>query len=333
MTVQAMAQPLDRGFSSLPIPFGWFAVALSNEIAAGDIRTLNYFGTQFVVWRGEDGAMRAIDPFCPHLGAHLGVNSEVRDNDLRCAYHHWRFDGEGRVTDIPYSKIIPPRLKRPCTKTWPVEEVDGVIYVWYHPNNHPPKWELEHLPPCPNGDWVLAETHDWVINIHVQEITENGQDHAHFNAVHGIQGPPMGEFKMDGWVRRNKVTAQMTTPRGPMTGTISINAVGPGQSIAEYHDITHVVQNQQLTPIDSEHSHLRWQLYHAPGMSEGKMRVTAARMRDLVKQLNQDIPIWNSKIYCKQPLLVQGDGPMLAYRREYQKFYDFESGAPADAAV
>ena len=117
------------------------------------------------------------------------------------------------------------------------------------------------------------------------------------------------------------------------SGTISINAVGPGQSIAEYHDITHVVQNQQLTPIDSEHCHLRWQLYHVPGMSEGKMRVTAARMRDLVKQVNQDIPIWNSKIYCKQPLLVQGDGPVLAYRREYQKFYDFDDAASNDTVA
>jgi hypothetical protein len=65
-------------------------------------------------------------------------------------------------------------------------------------------------------------------------------------------------------------------------------------------------------------------MYHAPGLSEGKMRVTAARMRDLAKQVHQDIPIWNNKIYMKQPLLVKGDGPMLAYREQYQRFYDFD---------
>ena len=63
------------------------------------------------------------------------------------------------------------------------------------------------------------------------------------------------------------------------------------------------------------------------------MRVTAARMRDLVKQVNQDIPIWNSKIYCEQPLLVQGDGPVLAYRREYQKFYNFDDAASNDTVA
>ena len=77
-----------------------------------------------------------------------------------------------------------------------------------------------------------------------------------------------------------------------------------------------------MTPIDSQTTHLRWQMYHVPGLSEGRMRVTQARMRDLVKQVHQDIPIWNRKRFVEKPLLVQGDGPMLAYREQYARFYD-----------
>ena len=313
----------DRGFSTLPIPFGWFGVAMSEEIEVGQVKTLDYFAQQFVIWRGEDGQVRALDPYCPHLGAHLGVNSSIKGNDLQCAFHHWTFNGEGQVTDIPYSNVIPPRLKRQCQPNWPVEEADGVIYVWYHPEKAAPKWEIARLPDCPDGKWVLAESHDWIVNTHVQEITENGQDYAHFNAVHGVQGPAAGEFEMDGWGRRNKIVAQMVTPRGPMTGIIDVNSLGPGQSIVEYIDVSHVVQSQQVTPIDSEHTHIRWQMFHPPGISDGKLRVTTARIRDLVKQINQDIPIWNSKRYRTDPILVKGDGPMLAYRRAYQRFYDF----------
>jgi phenylpropionate dioxygenase-like ring-hydroxylating dioxygenase large terminal subunit len=323
---------VERGYAQLPIPFGWFAVAMSDEIAPGEIRTLHYFGTEFVVWRGQDGAVNAVDPHCPHMGAHLGVNSEVVGNDLRCAYHHWSFDGEGSVTDIPYSPVIPPRFKKGCVPIWPIAEADGVIFVWYHPKKAAPKWELARLPHCPDGDWVLAETHEWVINIHVQEITENGQDYAHFNAVHGVQGPPAGEMRIEGWTRCSNVVAEMVTPRGPMTGKINVVATGPGQSMSEFIDVTHVVHAQQVTPIDAETTHLRWQLYHAPGLSEGRMRVTAARMRDLVKQVNQDIPIWNNKVYMKQPLLVKGDGPMLAYREQYQRFYRFDDD-PAPETV
>ncbi len=321
-------QDLDRGYDDLPIPFGWFAVALSDEITCGDIRTMHYFGTEFVVWRGEDDGMRAVDPICPHLGAHLGVASEVIGNDLRCPYHHWSFNGAGAVTDIPYTKVIPPQLKRGCLPSWPIAENNGVVYVWNHPKKAAPKWELAGLPPCPGGDWVEAERHEWIIKNHIQDITENSQDHAHFYAVHGIKEPPSAKFKLDGWRRRNTVTAQMTTPRGPMTGVIDVTAVGPGQSITEYTDVCHVLQAQQATPIDSTRTHLRWQLFHPPGISEGKLRVTRARMRDLVKQVNQDIPIWNAKHYKPDPILVKGDGPVLAYRRQYARFYQFDDTEP-----
>lgn len=323
----------DRGYASLPMPFGWFAVAMSDEITPGHIRTLRYFGTEFVVWRGEDGTLNAVDPYCPHLGAHLGVNSTVQGNDLRCAYHHWQFNGGGQVTHIPYNENIPPQLKRGCLPTWPIEERDGVAYVWYHPKKTAPKWPLASLPECPGGDWVESERHEWIIRIHVQEITENGQDYKHFNAVHGVPGPPEGEFKLEGWTRRNKVVAEMVTPRGPMTGIIDVLATGPGQSMTEFIDVCHVLMAQEVTAIDAETTHLRWQLFHPPGISEGKMRVTKARMRDLVKQVEQDIPIWNNKIYRAEPMLVKGDGPMMAYRRQYARFYDFGDGEPEGMAA
>ncbi len=321
---------LDRGYDKIPLPFGWFAVAASEEITVGDRKTFRYFGTEFVIWRGEDGQLRAVDPFCPHLGAHLGVASEVVGNDLRCAFHHWTYNGEGGVTEIPYTRFVPPKLKRSCLPAWPAAEVDGLVYVWYHPNKGAPKWEVMALPPCPEGEWVEEERHEWSVNIHVQEITENGQDHAHFASVHGVPGAPSGEFRLDGWVRRNIVEATMNTPRGPMHGKIDNFATGPGQTITQFIDVTHVVLLQTVTPIDRENTHIRWKLYRQSNLSDGKMRVNQARMRDLVKQIVQDIPIWNAKRYVPNPLLVEGDGPLLAYRQQYARFYDFESDAAAE---
>ena len=79
-----------------------------------------------------------------------------------------------------------------------------------------------------------------------------------------------------------------------------------------------------MTPISPSQTHVRWQMYHIPGLSEGKLRVTQARMRDLVKQVSQDIPIWNNKKCETRPLLVKGDGPILAYREQYRKYYNFD---------
>jgi 3-ketosteroid 9alpha-monooxygenase subunit A len=318
----------DRGYSRLPVPFGWYVVAMSDEIAPGELKTLKYFGTEFVLWRGHDGALHANDPYCPHMGAHFGHGGTVVENDLQCPFHHWRFNGDGGVTDIPYTDMIPPKLKRNCLPMWHVVERMGLVFAWYHPRQAAPKWEVATAPEVVNEGWVLAERHEWIIRIHVQEITENGQDYAHFRAVHGTQGPPASEFNLEGWSRRNTVETQMVTPRGPMTGIIDSLAVGPGQSFTKFTDVTNVLLTQETSPIDAETTHLRWQLWHPPELSEGKMRVTAARMRDLVKQLNQDIPIWEHKRYAVDPMLVKGDGPILAYRQQYARFYQFDDPKP-----
>ena len=318
---------LERGYDNIPLPFGWFAVAMSDEIEVGERKTLRYFETEFVIWRGADGTLRAVDPFCPHMGAHLGVASEVVGNDLRCGFHHWTYNGDGGVANIPYAKLVPPKLKRSCISTWPVAEADGLVFVWYHPRKAAPKWEVASLPTCPDGEWVKSDSHEWIVNIHVQEITENGQDHAHFASVHGVPGAPKGEFKLDGWVRHNVVEATMDTPRGPMHGKIDNYAVGPGQSFSQFIDVTHVVMYQTVSPIDRETTHVRWQVYHLPDISDGKMRVAQARIRNIVLQIEQDIPIWNAKRYAKSPLLVEGDGPILAYRAQYAKFYQFDDDA------
>jgi 3-ketosteroid 9alpha-monooxygenase subunit A len=331
MTMSQANAAFERGYENQPLPFGWFAVAYSDEIAVGEVKTLKYFATQFVVWRGEDGVLHGADAHCPHMGAHLGVGGKVVGNDIQCPFHHWQFSPSGGVTEIPYAKGIPLALQEKCLPVWPIQESLGVVYAWYHPRKAAPKWELATADEITNEGWIEAERHEWIIKIHLQEITENGQDYAHFRAVHGTQGPPESEFTMDGWIRRTVVETQMVTPRGPMLGKIDNYAVGPGQSISRFTDVTQVTMMQEVTAIDSATTHVRWQLYHPPGLSDGKMRVTVARMRDLSKQINQDIPIWENKVYMPQPLVIRDDGPVMAYRRAYQRFYDFDT--PSEPAI
>jgi phenylpropionate dioxygenase-like ring-hydroxylating dioxygenase large terminal subunit len=58
--------------SRLPhsIPYGWYCVAYSDELAVGEVKTLNYFEREMVLFRTESGDLGLLDPYCPHLGAH-----------------------------------------------------------------------------------------------------------------------------------------------------------------------------------------------------------------------------------------------------------------------
>jgi 3-ketosteroid 9alpha-monooxygenase subunit A len=315
--------PHGRGYD-LPLPFGWFAVAKSGEIASGDVKTLSYFGTEFVVWRGEDGAVRALDRYCPHLGAHLGYGGTVVGNDLRCPFHHWRFNGDGGVTGIPYAKMIPPRLKKTCDNAWPAKEAFGLVFVWYHPKKTAPLWELASVPEIDEENWVVFEEAEWTIKVHMQEITENSVDYAHFGVIHGTKSAPIPSYKIEGFTRYSVVETKMTTPRGEVDGKIEVRAFGPGQSFTRFHGITKVLMNQQTTAVSNECTHLRQQFYRPANMSEGGMRVTKALARDLVFQVSQDIPIWEHKRFAVKPMLVEGDGPILAYRKQYERYYAFD---------
>ncbi|HEY3695862.1 Rieske 2Fe-2S domain-containing protein [Phenylobacterium sp.] len=320
----------ERGYD-LPLPFGWFAVAMSDEVAAGQVRTLKYFGAELVLWRGEDGGLNALDPYCRHLGAHLGYGGQVVGNDLRCPFHHWRYDGAGGVTDIPYARVVPPRLKTSCVPAWPVQESLGVVYVWRHPHKAEPMWELATIPELSEENWVRTEQHEWIVKIHIQEITENGMDYAHFRAVHGTKSPPTPEYHMEGYSRRSSVATKMETPRGLVDGRIEVRAIGPGQSFTRFYGISDVVLSQQQTAIDSATVHIRQQFYHPQDISEGRMRVTKAQIRNLVFQIEQDIPIWEHKRFEPSPMLVEGDGPILSYRQQYARYYADLPKAPAEA--
>ena len=75
------------------------------------VTVLAFVAVLFAAWNAG-GRADAAD-----LGAHLGVQSEVVGNDLRCAFHHWSFNGAGAVTDIPYTDVVPPQAKRGSNAT------------------------------------------------------------------------------------------------------------------------------------------------------------------------------------------------------------------------
>jgi hypothetical protein len=59
---------------------------------------------------------------------------------LSRAQPHWyRFNGDGKCVDIPYSESIPSVAR---TKSWVCCERNGGILVWHHAEDEPPSWEI-----------------------------------------------------------------------------------------------------------------------------------------------------------------------------------------------
>ncbi|MBW2425066.1 MAG: Rieske 2Fe-2S domain-containing protein, partial [Deltaproteobacteria bacterium] len=118
-----------RAPAPLPtFPNGWFDIGFADELALRQVRPLNLFGQDVVLYRGRGGDAHLLDAHCPHLGAHLGHGGKVAGDDLVCPFHAWRFDGRGSCMNVPYSDefrgcersgLASARAKRSCVPMLP----------------------------------------------------------------------------------------------------------------------------------------------------------------------------------------------------------------------
>lgn len=158
---------------------GWYLVCPSAELPRETVRAYELCGQRIVLFRGEDGQVRAVDAFCPHMGTDLGIGKVV-GNTIRCRFHHWRFSGAGRCVDVPCGEKPPRRAK---LQAYGVDEKYG--HIWVYPDADPPEG-VAVFPGLEGRDvhWVAGQTITHPCHHHVNMI--NGIDAQHLRTVHGI---------------------------------------------------------------------------------------------------------------------------------------------------
>ncbi len=312
-------------------PNGWFQFAYGDELAPGQVLPLEYFGRQLVAFRGEDGTARVLDAFCPHLGAHLGHGGKVEGNTIRCPFHAWRFDGEGRCVEVPYASRIPQSARLGC---WPVIERNGMLMVWHHAEGKPPEFDIPELAEYGHPDWTDSRRLRWKLRTHNQEMAENAVDRAHFRYVHGTLDVPESEVQADGPVLRMVSKAMMATPKGDVPGQIASESRGFGFGVVRFSGIVDTLLVTSVTPIEGEHVDVRFSFsVKKIGNADITRGVGRALIADIEKQMNEDRPIWENKVYQPRPVLCDGDGPIGVFRRWCQQFYTFAPSAQASQGV
>ncbi len=308
-----------------PIPSGWFFVDYSRNLAPGEVRNVFLLDQEWVLFRGEgeDGKPGLTDPYCPHLGAHLGHGGKVVGDNIRCTFHHWEYDPGGWCKKIPYAKIMPPVCKKkPVLRTLPLVEKWGMIWVWYHAQGEAPQWELPSIPEMESDDYVEPREGHWDVNTAIQEVAENGVDFAHIKFLHGEAEIPEAEYSF-------KDHEYFVSMRG---GYIKGHQCGPGLAIYRFHheDVVatmvsySVPYTREESKMNMSFTHLKYEegtkqamiakhlVDHAIGEAEGE---EGAGFESV------DFIVWNNKKYRPNPLLCDGDGPILQYRKWFKQFY------------
>jgi len=156
-----------------PFPNGWFKLARSEEVKAGQVINVNGLGRSFAVFRGEvDEEIHVLDALCPHLGANIAIGGVVEGDAVKCPFHGWKFDGKGQCIDIPYAKNIPSLAR---TKRWTHREYAGIIVIWYDAEEREPMYEPVPFP-LAEGTFRRVGHRRGTLPMHIQDFAENASD-------------------------------------------------------------------------------------------------------------------------------------------------------------
>lgn len=161
---------------------GWYWVRRAADLRRGHVVAQQLLGRELAIYRGADGRVVALDAYCAHMGAHL-AEGRVEGNALRCFFHRWRYEADGRCSDIPCLDGAPPLRAR--VRAWPTAEKHGLIWVW---TGKAAPYGVPEPPELAGGDYVCHVANGFEKGCHPNVVLINAIDEQHFRSVHRLPG-------------------------------------------------------------------------------------------------------------------------------------------------
>ena len=108
----------------------WHPVALADELPQErPAKAVRVLGQDFVLFRDERGRHGLLDRDCPHRGADLAYG-RLEDGGLRCLFHGWLFDVDGKCLETPAEPEGSVLCQRVRQRSYPVMVKNGIIFAY-----------------------------------------------------------------------------------------------------------------------------------------------------------------------------------------------------------
>ena len=160
----------------------WLPAVLSKELPErdGEPVEVRLLGEDLIAFRDTNGKVGLIDAYCPHRLAPMfyGRNEEC---GLRCVYHGWKFDVNGKCTEVPNEPADSPMKDKVRMLSYPTYEGGGIVWAYMGP--------ADKKPPVPDYEWIrVPDTHRHVSKTfeacNYLQALEGGLDTSHSSFLH-----------------------------------------------------------------------------------------------------------------------------------------------------
>jgi phenylpropionate dioxygenase-like ring-hydroxylating dioxygenase large terminal subunit len=174
----------------------------------------------------------------------LGRNEE---SGLRCVFHGWKYDVEGRCVDMPNEPAETNFKDKIRLRAYPTVELGGVVWAYMGPREkkpHPPKFEWTQVPDTHREITKTWQECNWL------QALEGGLDTAHVSFLHRLLAPNTKRAGVGGywmWSTAPKLELELTD-YGYMYASVRDKGT-EGSYVRAYHYVMpfHQIRPQQLT--------------------------------------------------------------------------------------
>lgn len=290
----------------------WHPVIYSHELGPSPQRVF-LCGEQLVVARLA-GKVCTFADLCAHRGAPLSLGS-VEGGELRCAYHGWQYDGEGRCTLIPQKPEITLRLYARIKKYQAVERY-GLVWVCLVDE---PRFPLPEFPQFDDPALGLAKmynpTVDW--NCSAPRRIENYVDLGHFPILHdGLLGsrakpgvPDHRVWREGRALRMELMGPSFVVPNSPRYASLERR---PGENFG-VHRQWWLFMPLTILMLETgpEPDHVFCLFFHPSPLAAKKIRnfTVSARNYGTDAAALDELREFNDLIYEQDRLIVEGQRP------------------------
>jgi nitrite reductase/ring-hydroxylating ferredoxin subunit len=171
----------------------WHPIAVSDQLQRGKALPIKIMNEELTLYRGESNKPYLVAGRCAHRQTLLHTGW-VEGEFIRCMYHGWQYNGEGRCVHQPAERE--PRKCNVKISSYPVREYGGLVFG-YLGEGEPPDFDFMQRPEIDAKDaLVFARSETWDCNW-VQHL-ENSLDAVHVSFAHqtgkvGVFGDAISE--------------------------------------------------------------------------------------------------------------------------------------------
>jgi 5,5'-dehydrodivanillate O-demethylase len=113
----------------------WQPIYESTRLAAGQAVQVQVLGEWFTLYRGEAGQPHLVAHRCPHRDTVLATG-HVEGDSIRCFYHGWRYEADGRCVEQPAEPK--PFCAKIRIASHPLREQLGLVFAYLGEGEPPP---------------------------------------------------------------------------------------------------------------------------------------------------------------------------------------------------